>query len=113
MGQTVPVRPDYTAGEVAGLRSARRMPRKREGFCRLRPCSRERADPCDPRRGPGRIASQPLFSGLEKVFRPAVIKVLDDTLGSFSRTDFCLILEKATMSQNPPFLNPPNLSHEC
>src|SRR5262245_65506878 len=29
-------------------------------------------------RGPGRIASQSLLPGLEKVFRPAVIEVLDD-----------------------------------
>jgi hypothetical protein len=36
--------------------------------------------------------------------------------GLFSGTDFCLIfapLKKAMMSQNPPFLNLTDLSHEC
>ena len=38
MGQAVPIRTDYTAREFGGLRSARRMGRKREGFWRLRRC---------------------------------------------------------------------------
>src|SRR5256886_11502851 len=33
-------------------------------------------------RGPGRIASQSLLPGFEKVFRPAIIEVLDDTLAA-------------------------------
>ena len=39
MGQAVPVRTDYTSRRFGGLRDARRMGRKREGFWRLRPCS--------------------------------------------------------------------------
>jgi hypothetical protein len=42
------------------------------------------------RRGPGRIASQSLLPRLEKVFRPAVIKVLDDPLAAAELGDTVL-----------------------
>src|SRR5262245_51498776 len=41
-------------------------------------------------RGPGRIASQSLLPGLEKVFRPAIIKVLDDPLAAAELGDAVL-----------------------
>src|SRR5439155_22271303 len=41
-------------------------------------------------RGPGRIASQSLLPGLEKVFRPAVIEVLDDPLAAAELGDTVL-----------------------
>src|SRR5215472_15676346 len=41
-------------------------------------------------RGPGRIASQSLLPCLEKVFRPAVIEVLDDPLAAAERGDAVL-----------------------
>src|ERR1700730_11453039 len=42
------------------------------------------------RRAPGRIASQSLLPRLEKVFRPAVIKVLDDPLAAAELGDTVL-----------------------
>src|SRR5947208_2578409 len=41
-------------------------------------------------RGPGRIASQSLLPCLEKVFRPAVIEVLDDPLAAAELGDTVL-----------------------
>src|SRR5438105_13761092 len=41
-------------------------------------------------RGPGRIASQSLLPGLEKVFRPAIIEVLDDPLAAAELGDAVL-----------------------
>ena len=44
-------------------------------------------------RGTGRIASQSLLPGLEEVFRPAVIEVLDDSLAAAELRDTVLAAE--------------------
>src|SRR5208282_699939 len=69
-------------------------------------------------RGAGRVASQPLFASLKEVLRPAVIKVLNDSLAAAQLGDALLAAQALQdnadllFGRELPACRPPDIFHD-